>query len=282
MHYAYIDFETTYSRTVSLSSLTLRQYLAQAHVLGMSIALDDAEPEFFTAEQLKDDGLLGDLRAIAEADDWTVVAHNAAFDIRVWRHKMGLPQPKHVHCTMELAYGAWPNQAGGYGINNLTKVLNLGLTKLGEGTKVMGMTPQMLAAYCNQDVRICRAIHIRAMRRLNPKEVRIAEACNRAREMYFEIDATKLGAAQEEFARVAQESALEAIALLGETGSSAFGVDGERVKSVKPIQLKALLLSEFGFDTQSISFKKINPTKLAQAAPEAVTVLRHTERANSS
>jgi len=282
MNYAYIDFETTYTRLVSLSKLTLRQYLAQAAVLGMSIAMNDDEPVFFTFEQLSDDGVREDLKALAESDDWTVVAHTAAFDVRVWRHKLNLPQPKHVHCSMELAYGAWPNQPGGYGIDNLCRTMNLGLTKLGDGTKVMGMSPEMLAAYCNQDVRICRAIHQRALRRLHPKEIQIAELCNAAREMYFEIDSEKLETAHTEFVRAAQESVETAVELLGEEGAKAFGMDGTKVKSVKPHEMKRLLLSEFGFDTQSISFKKMNPTKLATAAEGVVPILRAAERANRS
>lgn len=280
MHYLYCDIESTYSRTVSLSKMTLRNYIASSMLLGVAFALDDDEPEYYTADQFAT--ILPDLLEILERDDVCFVAHNAAFDLRYLRHKFDIPQPHHVHCSLELACGAWPNHPGGYGIDNLARTLNLGLTKLGDGTKVMGMGPRELAEYCKQDVRICRAIHQRAVRRLNPTEIAIAELCNAAREMYFEIDTTKLAAAQEEFARVAQEASAEAISLLGEDGASAFGADAGRVKSVKPHTLKALLLSEFGFDTTSISFKKINPTRLATADPNAVAVLKHTERANKS
>jgi len=280
MHYLYFDIESSYSREVSLSKMTLRKYIASSHMLGISFSMDEEEPEWYLPAEFE--AILPQVEALANDPDWTFVAHNCAFDLRYLRHKYGLSQPQHVHCSLELACGAWPNHPGGYGIDNLTRTLNLGLTKLGEGTKVMGMSPEMLAAYCKQDVRICRAIHQRAMARLHPKEVMLAEMCNAAREMYFEIDADKLATAQEEFARVASESVEQAVLLLGDDGAKAFGMDGTKVRSVKPATVKALLLSEFGFDTQSISFKKINPTKLSAAAPEAVTVLRSTERANKS
>lgn len=284
-HYAYLDVETPYdkSRGLTLEKMTLRQYLSAAkHLLGFSIALDDEDPIWIPNAQI-DDEVKAQLTQIFESDDWTVVCHNAAFDVRAMRFLLGLPQPKRVHCTLELAHAVWPNQPGGYSLKNLGETLHLGLKKSGAGTEVMKMTATELATYCLGDTLMCRQLHKMALRHLHEKELAIAELCNAAREMYFEIDHTKLDEAQNEFARAAAESAAAAVELLGDHGQDAFGLNPDgTVRSVRPRDVKRLLLEQFGFDTHSISFKKINPTKLAGVNPNAISTLRMTERANKA
>lgn len=285
MNYFYFDFETPVSKTLTISKMTLRQYLygcaAMGGVMGMSYALNDEPVRWLLPGDLAQPEIREGLAEIAASDDWTFVAHNAAFDVRVWRFLLNLPQPKHVHCTMEFAYAAWPCHPGGYGLGNLSKTMNLGFEKLGEGTKVMHMTPEQLALYCCNDTELCRAIHKRALTHLCADEIAVAELCNAAREMFFEIDQDKLAAAQEDFVRLAQESAEAAVELLGDDGKEAFGWDGSRVRSVKPEKMKRILLENFGFDTHSISVKKINPMKLGTSTG-AMQVLKATERTNKS
>jgi hypothetical protein len=285
MNYFFCDFETPVSKTLTISKMTLRQYLygcaAMGGVMGMSYALNDEPVRWLLPSDLAQPEIREGLAEIATSDDWTFVAHNAAFDVRVWRFLLNLPQPKHVHCTMEFAYAAWPCHPGGYGLGNLSKTMNLGFEKLGEGTKVMHMSPEQLALYCCNDTELCRAIHKRALTHLCADEIAVAELCNAAREMFFEIDQDKLAAAQEEFVRLAQESAESAVELLGDDGKEAFGWDGSRVRSVKPDKMKRILLENFGFDTHSISIKKINPMKLGTSTG-AMQVLKATEQANKA
>lgn len=279
MNYLYLDFEGTYTKDINLKSLTLRKYLEKSEVLGVSLATNDDPVKWFPKECIP--AILEGLRELALDPNWTVVAHNAAFDIRVWRFKLGLPQPRHVHCTLELACAAYPNQAGGYGIAALSKSLNLGFDKLGDGKKVMQMTPEELAAYCNGDVELCRAIHKKCLARLHPKEIEVAELANAAREMWFEVDATSIASAQVDFADVAAESVQDAMGYLGADGEEAFGWEAGRIKSVKPAEMKRLLFENLGFSTQSISHKKINPAALAENAA-AAGALKGAERANKA
>lgn len=284
----FLDFETEHRKGVSLKNMTLRQYLAAAAVLGVSVAEGDEDPTWFPADCPEWPTLLTVLREAALEEDTIFIAHNAAFDIRVMRYgwtkrggPLNLPQPQRVRCSLELACGAWPNQPGGYGLEVLSKTLNLGLVKLGKGSDVGRMSPQELELYCNQDTRMCRAIYRRAVAHLHPDELALAEAANRCRELYLNVSADKVEAAVAEFGQVASEEVEAALERLGEGGDLAFGWDGTRVKSVKAAQLRDLLLDNLGFDTRTTSAKKINPEKL-RANAAAAEVVGHVSKAQKA
>lgn len=291
-HYLYIDFETTFSKTNTLKRQTLRQYLDKAEVTMLSLAVDQDPVQSFDASEIP--GVLDDLRAIAESPDWCVVAHNAAFDVRVWRFKLGLPQPTHVLCSLELCCAAFPNQAGGYSLENLAKALNVGQEKIKvDLTKAKG---EELRRYCERDTELCRTLTTFALARLPEEEVRCAMLTNSVRELHFDIDEGAVNGAIAAFADVADAAAQEALDVFDSAeGADAFGYQDEtgakaewddegrevRVRSVRPQSIKALLLDHFGFETQSISAKKINPEKL-RASDKAAKVLEKVGDANKA
>lgn len=288
MNYLFIDFEATYTPTVNLKKMTLRKYVLAADVLGMGAMVRGYEPSFYLPAELADPELLADLRAIAEDPDWAVVAHNAAYDIRVWRFKLGLPQPQNVYCTLELACGAFPNQPGGYSLDSLSKTLNLdGWVKGGKGSGVMKMTAAELAEYCKGDVIGCQKVFERCLPNLHPDELAIARLANQARELWFNVDLDAVAKAYQAFSKIAHDSASVAISALTSGGDDAeargaFGwEESGQVKSVKPAQMKRLLLENVGFDTSSISFKKINPEKLRENT-QASKILKATETTNKA
>lgn len=290
----FIDIESVRTATVSLTRQTLRRYLRDAPLLGLSYAIDDEDPVWVAADSSAWPTLIVWLREMADADDVIFIAHNASFDIRAlrfgWVPKAGgieyllIPQPKRVHCSMELAYAAWPNQPGApdvsggtdkrdphaYSLKSLATTLSLGLPKLDMKTEDLG-------EYCMRDVELCRLVYDRAIRRLHPDEIEVAELAQRVRELYLEIDATKVTSAISAFDAALKTSSEEALTLLGEGSEDAFGVDATTgsVRSVKPHKVKKLLLENLGFDTPTTSLKKLNPHKLAMA-PRAAAALKAT------
>lgn len=282
------------SATCTLKKLTLRDYLSQTHCLGFSYALDDGEINYVSGAP--EEGILLDLRAICEDPDWCVVAHNAAFDVRVMRHLLQLPQPQHVRCTLELACAALPNNAGGYSLANLAKTLALG-DKL--DINLASHTAEELERYCKRDTELCRKLYNLIAPQLCDEELQMAELANAARELWLEVDQEKVVAAFKAFDNLASVSAVQAYTLLGEGSEKAFGLDGDtapesmeelsqqiedgevQIRSVKPHEVKKLLLENLGFDAQSISRKKINPEKLRANATVA-GVITAVERTNKS
>lgn len=294
----FIDFETAYTPLVTLKKMTLRQYLAATRVLGMAMAVDDGPVEYHDAAALP--AVHSHLQAIAQDPQWVVVAHNAAFDLRVWRDLCELPWPTTVFCSLELACAAFPCQLGGYGLRNLAKTLNLGVGEkleidLAKATR--GGMEEKLAAYCRRDVELCRAVYHLCMPRLCAQEREIARMCMDVRELHFEVRPEAVSAAFDDFRAIANDAAREAIEALGDDGQDAFGNDGDvklgkregggirkgtgDVRSVKAATFKDLLRDNLGFDTQSISFKKINPEKL-RSHVEAARALKAAERTNKA
>lgn len=278
MNYLYLDFETFFTHDITLKKNTLRTYLARTHVTQLSIA-ENLDPICNFARADIGDDLLSLLRARAADPDWTVVAHNAAFDVRVWRFCLGLPQPQRVHCTLELACAAYPGQPGGYSLAHLAETLNLGAKKLEIDLRPGRHTQEELEAYCTRDTELCRNLHQKCLPRLTADEIAVSELCNDIRSKSFSVDTTKVSAA---IMALADETAREAAAAVGLLGDDVgFGYENERVKSVKPHTIKRLLLDNLGFETQSISRKKINPEKL-RANPTAAAALGHIEKSNKS
>jgi hypothetical protein len=277
MNYLYIDFECKYnSKTLSLKKMTLRNYLASTAILGGAFAENDDAPIWLTETDMRSDSVLSYLREIALSEEWTVIAHNAAFDLRVWRYLLDLPYPRHKLCSLELACAAFPCQPGGYSLNNLSRTLDLGGRKL--EINLQDHTPQELETYCISDVSLCRTLAKRCLARLTPEEIKIAELCNNAREFYFHVDSARVLESVQTLSDAATSHAVAAIDLGDE---DAFGWDGDVVRSVKPAAVKKALLENLGFDTASISFKKINPEKLRDN-PKAATTLKAIERTNKT
>lgn len=277
----FVDFECFMSPAVTLRKMTLRQYLAATKVLGMAYAVDSGPASYYSAEQIP--AQRDFLVSVANDPQWVVVAHNAAFDLRVWRDLCDLPWPQTAYCTLELACAAFPCQMGGYGLKNLARTMSLGGEKLDiDLTKASkGGMDDKLAIYCCRDTDLCRAVYNLCVPRLHPKELMVARMCMDVRELHFEIKPDAVQIAFDDFTRIANGAAKEAIEVLGDDGQDAFGQDGDDVRSVKPQTFKALLRDNLGFDTQSISFKKINPEKL-RAHSDATKALKAAEMANKA
>jgi len=278
----FIDFETAYTPEISLRKMTLRKYLEKTRVLGMAMAVDDGPVRYHAASELP--AVRSHLLAIATDPQWVVVAHNAAFDLRVWRDLCDLPWPVNAFCSLELACAAFPCQPGGYGLRNLAKTLNLGVGEkleinLIQATK--GGLDTALALYCMRDVDLCRAVYNLCWPRICPEERVVARMCMDVRELHFNILPGAVQTAFEDFTTIANEAANEAVEALGDDGQEAFGREGDDVKSVKPISFKDLLRENLGFSTESISFKKLNPEKL-RSSPTATKALKAAEQANKA
>jgi hypothetical protein len=282
MHYLIVDAENEYSTEHSLKRLPLRVYLQGAPTTMLACAVDGGEVEAFRDPE-EDLVLWEELREALAQDDVCLVAHNYSYDARVLVHRFGLPYPQHGHCTIDLAYAAWPQQPGGYKLENLARIpavanrlhaRGVPLEKLTIDLRGGYHTPEELRAYCAQDVEICRAIHEAALERLDPREIAVEETTTRFREMPLILDQDRLQAAVRRFNAAALEGMEEALRILGSDGEDAFGWDEEvdQVRSVKPHTLKDLLLEVCSFDVQTISAKKLSPAKLA-ANKEAARVI---------
>jgi hypothetical protein len=314
-HVLYIDAETYHSMEVSLQRMTLRTYfetlrqMPNRGMLGIGYAIDDEPVEFFHGTPPQE--WIEFVCWVAQQDDWTICAHNAAFDVRVLRFLLGVPQPKHVHCSLELAYGAFANQPGGYALKELSIYHGLG-EKLAINLKEGEHTAEELETYCKQDVVLCRANHKVELPRLtydhafkvrnrcwaavdeaDDAEIQIQEMAQKVRELCLHIDGRAVAEAIIAFNKVSGEEAAAAAEALGvpltydvrnkaDEKAAAFGLTEDlRLKSVKPRQLKAALLDICGFDTQSISVKKINPARLAENE-RASKVIHSAARANKA
>jgi len=130
----FVDVETWMSDTVSLDSMTLRQYLSASYLTALAVAVGttDAVQVFYTDKNPGPPGsakVTEELRQVliylAKNPDYVFVAHNASFDMRVLRFHLGVPHPVNVWCSMEGAMGAWPELPKGFGLANLSKRLRL-------------------------------------------------------------------------------------------------------------------------------------------------------------
>lgn len=277
----FLDVESFYSATVSLKKMLLRQYLAKSHITGFAAGEDDEEMQWYHPALPGWDAVCAYLREAAEDDNTVFVAHNAAFDIRALRYWINLPQPKHVHCTLEMCCAAYPNQPGGYKLKTLASTLNLGAAKIDINLNEGRHTPEELAAYCIRDAELCRNLYFKCLPRIHQNEMLIGEMCNRVRELCWSVDEDKVAAAYQSMSDLAAVEAACAIKELGEGGADGFGSDNGIIRSVKPHTIKRLLLENLGFEAQSISLKKLNPEKLHEN-PQAAKGLKAAAETNKA
>ena len=267
---AFIDIEATSSKTVTLKKMTLREYIRRSQPYGFGVAIGDEDPTWIPHSAMAD-GALEFTRAMFERDDLVWIAHNASFDFRYLVHKYGLPYPKHWLCTLEASMCAFPNHPGGYSLGNLGVTLGLG-AKTGKGDALGKMTELEMAEYCKQDVRLCRDIFNVCAQVIPDVEWRIGEICSRVKEIEIHINGEAVEKALVEFTDQADRYGTALVLALDDDQQDAVGVDrlingdGDEethVRSVKPTQMKRLLLENLGFATRSISQKKLNHIAVA-------------------
>lgn len=132
----YFDLESTITPEITLKKMTLRQYLNVADIESMAICIGEDTPLMYFTEavpglpvgaRMIDEQSRDALRHLALDPSYVWVAHNAAFDIRAIRIKLGIPQPANVWCTLEGAMGAWPELPGGYSLDNCCRRIGLPL-----------------------------------------------------------------------------------------------------------------------------------------------------------
>ena len=105
-----IDYETTYSKTYSLSKLTTEAYVndPQFEVVGVAVKINNESTQWFTGNMMETAQWLAQF-------DWgnsIVVAHNALFDgaILGWRFNI---HPKVIICTLCMARALHAVSVGG-------------------------------------------------------------------------------------------------------------------------------------------------------------------------
>lgn len=105
-----IDFETTYSKTYSLSKMTTEAYIndPQFEVVGVAVKINNEPTQWFTGN------MMATAQWLAQFDwgDSLVVAHNALFDgaILGWRFNI---HPKVIICTLCMARALHAVSVGG-------------------------------------------------------------------------------------------------------------------------------------------------------------------------
>jgi hypothetical protein len=277
----FIDFETYFTPQISLRKMSLRRYLAATHVTAMAWKVGVRGTPCVVTDTAAMRQILESLRQAG----CVFVAHNTAFDARVAKYLLGVDWFKHEICTLDLAQRAYPSWPGGYSLKNLADTLP-GIPKKREIDLTPGKhTAQELADYCAGDVESCAALYQLCMAKCGSTELRIQLATARTRRLSLAIDSAKGAQAVEAFAAVVQANCQAAATALGledpQELAAVFGMDGAKIKSIKPAALKSALFESFGFSTPTISQKKINPEKLRRD-PAAAAVLEATTRAGAS
>ena len=161
-----LDFETFYDKGYSLSKMTTQEYILDPRfqVIGVSIAVDNAEPAWYTGAAVK---------PALDAIDWklsTLLAQNTKFDGAILAWKYG-HIPGFLVDTMSMAVTTGLSRAAhGASLAALTKhLIEHGYPvppKGDEVVKALGkrledFRPEQLDAYgeyCKDDVRITRYI----------------------------------------------------------------------------------------------------------------------------
>jgi DNA polymerase len=105
-----LDFETYYSQEFSLTKVTNEEYVrsAEFEVIGVSVQVDDGEPEWFTGTMVETANFLGGY-------DWSnslALAHNAAFDASILTWVFGI-KPKGWLDTLSMGRALHGTEVGG-------------------------------------------------------------------------------------------------------------------------------------------------------------------------
>jgi len=105
-----IDFETFYSRTYSLSKMTTEEYVRgeEFQVVGVSVQVGDAEPEWFSGS---DEETLQFLQKF-EFEKHLALAHNAMFDAAILTWHYGI-KPKGWLDTLSMGRALHGTEVGG-------------------------------------------------------------------------------------------------------------------------------------------------------------------------
>lgn len=191
-----IDFETYYSADFSLSKLTTEEYIRshEFEVIGVSVAIDDAEPVWFSGGML-------DIETWLRQFDWqksVALAHNAMFDSAILNWCFDI-RPKGWLDTLSMGRALHGTEVGGslkvladhYGLGEKgTEVENA------KGLRRADFAPEQLARYgeyCRNDVALTYALFQAMSDGFPPTELRLVDLTVRMfSEPVLELDYGKL------------------------------------------------------------------------------------------
>jgi len=272
----FIDVETFMTPEINLGRMTLRKYLATSHVLSLAVAVGEVEPQVFELKDGEfkpaDASVVASLAEMASNPKYVFVAHNAAFDIRVLRFKLGIPQPKNVWCTQEGAMGAWPELPGGYSLKNIPEVLCFPKTLRKTEINLEACTPEELTAYNKQDVAVMQEIYYRQVALIPADEQEVALRTHRQRQFYFEVDPDRLDRLLSELEKQATLAEGDAAQYVSDFDHrEIFNRDNGSLHSVRSQRLLKISRA-MGANIDSTSLKKASPTELAKH-PEVAELL---------
>ena len=139
-----IDFETYYSKEFSLSKMTTEEYVRseQFEVIGVAVAVDDSEPEWFSGTHKETATWLNQF-------DWAnslALAHNAAFDGAIMSWRFGI-KPKGWLDTLCMARAKHGVDAGG-SLKSLAERYKLGA----KGDEVINALGKRRADFSGEDL----------------------------------------------------------------------------------------------------------------------------------
>lgn len=156
-----IDFETYYSQEYSLTKITTEEYIrsAEFEVIGVSVQVDDGEPQWFS-------GTMGDTETWLGQFDWENsigIAHNAMFDAAILKWCFVLKPKKWVD-TLSMGRVLHGTEVGG-SLKVLAEHYKLGVKGdeviMAKGKRRADFTPEELAQYgryCCNDVALTYAL----------------------------------------------------------------------------------------------------------------------------
>lgn len=173
-----IDFETYYDREFSLSKMTTEEYVRspQFETIGVSVAVDDAEPQWFSGDAV---AIYQFLREFPWEES-LALAHNAPFDGAILTWVFGI-RPKGWLDTLSMARALHGTEVGGS-----LKVLaeHYGLGEKGTevenalGKRRSDFTPEQLARYgeyCKNDVALTYALFMNMAQGFPGTELRLID-----------------------------------------------------------------------------------------------------------
>jgi hypothetical protein len=282
MRIIFIDFETYWSATHSLTKMNPIVYMLHPETEVQSIAVKERGQEAFV--------LFGeDIQAWVASIDWSdvmVVAHNIAFDgpLLAWRYGVN---PKMWGCTLSMSKPFFGLSAGG-SLAKVADALGVG-TKLSleetntKGKKLAEFTPSEIEAmreYNKVDVFLCERIFKKLYNKTPPKEFRHIDAVTRMlTEPVFDLDVPLLEAAL--FEERARKRA-QLLGLASHLGAYYEGMDETEAalavsKTLGSAVKFAALLKEYGIECPTkISPRTGKPTKaLAKTDEEFVALQDH-------
>ena len=164
----YVDFETYYDKDYSLSKMQTDAYIKDPRfeIIGVSIAVGDAEPVWYTAGSMLE--YVGHLRGSYDWENSAVCCHNTLFDGFILAHHIGV-RPKLWMDTLPMGRMLKP-WLKSHSLANLSKEYKLppkgDEVQNAIGLRRADMSAEFLAAYgayCVGDTKICRALALQMM-----------------------------------------------------------------------------------------------------------------------